>query len=63
MLEVAIDRDSVHAGDDMQSHETSINVEATASLSVLLDKVQTMGYLPGIRGGEATWIICTSETQ
>ncbi|MGG7647039.1 hypothetical protein ACQ4OB_03265 [Pseudomonas sp. ES4] len=61
MLEVAIDRDSVHAGDDMHSHETSINVEATATLSLLLDKVQTMGYLPGIRGGEATWIICTSE--
>lgn len=56
-----MDRDSVHAGDDMHSHVTSINVEATATLWALLDKVQTMGYLPGINGGEATWIICTSE--
>lgn len=45
----------------MHSHETSINIEATATLRVLFDKVQTLGYLPGITGGEATWIICSSE--
>ncbi|WP_415765033.1 hypothetical protein [Pseudomonas sp. ZB1P45] len=61
MLEVSMDRDSVHAGDDMHSHETSIIVDATATLRALLNKVQTMGYLPSISGGEATWIICTSE--
>jgi hypothetical protein len=45
----------------MHSHETSIIVDATATLRALLNKVQTMGYLPSISGGEATWIICTSE--
>lgn len=48
MLEVSMDRDSVHAGDDMHSHETSIIVDATATLRALLNKVQTMGYLPSI---------------
>lgn len=58
---VSMDRDSVHAGDDGHSHKTSINVEATATLRALLDAVQTMCYLPGISGGEATWIICTPD--
>ena len=58
---ISMDRDSVHAGDDLKSHETSIAGEATATLGALFEKVQTIGYLPGISGGEATWIIFSSE--
>ena len=58
---ISMDRDSVHAGDDGHSHKTSITIEATATLRALLEKVQTTGYLPGISGGQATWIICRPD--
>ncbi|WLI14828.1 MULTISPECIES: hypothetical protein [Pseudomonas] len=60
MLEVAIDRDSVHAGDDLESHATSITLDPSATLRALIKVIQGMGYLPGINGGKATWIICSS---
>lgn len=59
MIVVSIDRDSVHAGDDLHSHETSIKVEHTTSMRRLLERIQAISYLPGIHGGEATWIICS----
>lgn len=60
MLVVAIDRDSVHAGDDLESHATSIKLSPVATLRALFEVIQDMGYLPGITGGKATWIICSS---
>ncbi|MBV4462448.1 hypothetical protein KVG95_03785 [Pseudomonas sp. SWRI79] len=60
MLVVTIDRDSVHAGDDMGSHATSITLDPSATLRSLIEVIQGMGYLPGINGGKATWIICSS---
>ncbi|MCV4289685.1 hypothetical protein OH708_17340 [Pseudomonas capsici] len=63
MLAIAIDRDSVHAGDDLSSHTSSIKLDPTATLRALFEAIQTMYYLPGISGGEATWIICTSGKQ
>jgi hypothetical protein len=61
MLEVAIDRDSVHAGDDLGSHATSITLDPSATLRTLIEMIQDAGYLPGINGGKATWIICSSD--
>lgn len=61
MLEVAIDRDSVHAGDDLGSHATSITLDPSATLRALIEVIQDAGYLPGINGGKATWIICSSD--
>ena len=60
-MEVAIDRDSVHAGDDLGSHATSITLDPSATLRALIEVIQDAGYLPGINGGKATWIICTSD--
>jgi hypothetical protein len=60
MLVIGIDRDSVHAGDDLDSHRTTIGLDPTLTLRALLEAIQGMGYLPAISGGEATWIICSS---
>lgn len=60
MLVIGIDRDSVHAGDDLESHRTSISLDPAATLRTLFEAIQGMGYLPGIHGGRATWIICSS---
>ena len=60
-MEVAIDRDSVHAGDDLGSHATSITLDPSATLRALIEVIQEAGYLPGINGGKATWIIWSSD--
>lgn len=60
MLTIALDRDSVHAGDDLSSHASSIKLDLTATLRTLFEAIQTMRYLPGISGGEASWVICAS---
>ncbi|AQT93786.1 MULTISPECIES: hypothetical protein [Pseudomonas] len=60
-MEVAIDRDSVHAGDDLGSHATSIRLDPSATLRALIEVIQDAGYLPGINGGKATWIIWSSD--
>ncbi|WP_313325410.1 hypothetical protein [Pseudomonas qingdaonensis] len=61
MLEVAIDRDSVHAGDDLGSHATWITLDSSATLSALIEVIKDSGYLPDINGGKATWIIFSSD--
>lgn len=63
MLVIAIDRDSVHAGDDLCSHASTVRVDPNSTLRSLFDVLQTMNYLPSIRGGEATWIVCTPSKQ
>jgi len=60
MCVISIDRDSVHAGDDLESHGTSIKLDPTLTLRTLCEAIQGMGYLPAISGGKATWIICLS---
>lgn len=60
MLILAIDRDSVHAGDDLISHANSVKLDPTTTLRTALEAIQTMHYLPSISGDEATWIICAS---
>ncbi|WP_085706906.1 hypothetical protein [Pseudomonas sp. B35(2017)] len=57
---ITLDRDSVHAGDDLHSHRTSIRIDPAATLGGLFEAIQRIGYLPGISGGLATWIICSS---
>lgn len=57
MLEVAIDRDSVHAGDDLGSHATLIKLDPSATLRALIEVIQDAGYLLSINGDKATWVI------
>ncbi|MDD1139177.1 hypothetical protein M5G22_16605 [Pseudomonas sp. TNT2022 ID233] len=59
-MEVAIDRDSVHAGDDLESHAMSITLDQTAKMRTLIEVIQDMDYLPRISGGKATWVVYSS---
>jgi hypothetical protein len=61
MLVLAVDRDSVHPGDDLISHANSVRLDPTATLRIALGAIQTMHYLPGISGDEVSWIICASD--
>lgn len=56
-MEIRIDRDSVHPGDDTESHAATLRVEPTATIGEFLETVRRMAFLPSISGGEATWII------
>lgn len=60
MVVVSIDRDSVHAGDDVESHATSITLDPSATLRTLIEVIQDMDYLPRISGGKATWVVYSS---
>lgn len=63
MLVIELDRDSVHAGDDLESHRTSIRLDPAVTLRALFEMIQGMGYLPSISGGKSTWIIFSSGKQ
>jgi hypothetical protein len=56
-ISVKINRDSVHPGDDLDSHATTINIPAQSTVINLLDGIRKSNFLPSIAGGEATWII------
>ncbi|GAB2902307.1 hypothetical protein GCM10027046_34220 [Uliginosibacterium flavum] len=58
-LTVHLNRDSVHPGDDLESHASTIQVESQVSIGEVLEQVKR-SYLPGIAGGQATWIISCS---
>ncbi|WP_081024894.1 hypothetical protein [Pseudomonas amygdali] len=60
MLVVPIDRDSVHAGDDLEGHAMSITLDPSATLRTLIEVIQNMDYLPRISGGKATWVFYSS---
>ncbi len=54
MLSIAVDQDSVHAGDDLSGHVSTIKIAPNSTLRSLFEALQTMHYLPGISGGEAS---------
>ena len=56
MLKLEVDRDSVHAGDDISSHAVSISVHEDISIEDLLIKASHKCTLPTISGGKATWL-------
>lgn len=60
MLSLQIDRDSVHPGDDAESHAQTLEVDPGLTVAALLGRLRTAGYLPSIRGGRATWILESS---
>ena len=63
MLSIRIDRDSVHAGDDLETHAQTIAAGPGLSLGALIQQIRSGGYLPGIAGGEATWIVESSADR
>src|SRR5689334_7204758 len=56
---VHLNRDSVHPGDDIESHASTVEVDPDAELGSLLMQLMRT-YLPGIAGGKATWIVSCS---
>jgi hypothetical protein len=59
-LSVSIDRDSVHAGDDVESHALTLIADADETLAGFIARLRARRYFPGISGGEATWIVESS---
>jgi hypothetical protein len=56
-LRLAVDRDSVAAGDDCESHRAEVVVEATCTVTELVAAARRACPLAGIQGGKATWIV------
>ena len=63
-IKVAVDRDSVCAGDDGESHLTSFSVSASTTIGEFLQVIKVALYLASIQGGNATWLIdCISQNE
>jgi hypothetical protein len=56
-MEVTVDRDSVAAGDDLESHERTFDVDARRKFVLFLRELQRESYLAQIQGGRATWVV------
>jgi hypothetical protein len=54
-MKVHLTRDSVAAGDDVESHDATMQIDAADALA-LIEKVLAANYLPKIAGGRATWV-------
>ena len=59
LIELKVDRDSVCAGDDCQSHMAALSVPAETALTEVLNLAQKACSLASIAGGNATWLIDT----
>jgi hypothetical protein len=53
-IRVALDRDSVCAGDDCDSHETTVEVHSFVD-PVAFARAVSSGYLPSVAGVGHTW--------
>jgi hypothetical protein len=60
-MEVRLTRDSVAAGDDVESHDVSFEIDHRRKLSLFLVEIGRRSYLPGIHGGAATWVVRTGR--
>ena len=56
-LRISIDRDSVCAGDDIDSHRIELEFDEKATIQDLINKIKKINYLAQISGGKATWIL------
>lgn len=54
-MKVFLSRDSVVAGDDIKSHDTTMEMEVKDALD-LIGRVVAARYLASIHGGRATWV-------
>ncbi|QDT88328.1 hypothetical protein [Gimesia chilikensis] len=61
-LDIIVDRDSVSAGDDCDSHEVLITIPRMCPVQDFLFKFAWKKCpLPKIHGGSATWLIISGE--
>jgi hypothetical protein len=60
-IDVNLDRDSVHPGDDIFPHAETLRISSSATLIEFLHLVRQTSYLagmpPGITEGKSTWLI------
>ena len=56
-MEIHLNRDSVCAADDMDSHKTIITLDNSVSVEEILTTIKELDYLPKIWGGCATWTL------
>jgi len=54
---IHLSRESVAAGDDVESHDQDVEVDNRRSLVLVLADITRDGYLPLIQGGRATWLV------
>lgn len=59
-LRAIVDRDSVCAGDDCESHEAAFLTSAQTTVAEFLRQAMRASPLAGIAGGQATWLIDTA---
>ncbi len=59
LIQLTIDRDSVCAGDDCQSHMAKLSVLPEANLFDVINQAQIACGLAVIDGGNATWLVDT----
>ncbi|MEO6989317.1 MAG: hypothetical protein ABI239_11800 [Aquihabitans sp.] len=58
---IRLDRDSVAAGDDVDSHEEMREVDGRQPLERFVAELFRDGYLPRISGGKASWVMRRSR--
>lgn len=58
---IAVDRDSVAAGDDVNSHKKFFIISEGRDIKSLVAAALCAAPLPSIQGGEATWIVYLIE--
>lgn len=56
-LKITLNRDSVCAGDDVESHRVEVEFEVKATIQDLVYRIKKTDYLAPISGGKATWIL------
>ncbi len=58
---IHLSRDSVSAGDDIESHDERREVDGRRPLARFVHELLREHFLPSIQGGKATWIVRTSR--
>lgn len=62
MKKIKLTRDSVAMGDDINApHFLEIEIEATWTITEILNYIVKIDYLPKISGGKATWSVAIYE--
>jgi hypothetical protein len=56
-LKININRDSVCAGDDCDSHRVELEFDVKATIRDLVNRIKAINYLAPISGEKATWIL------
>jgi hypothetical protein len=62
-LKVNLNRDSVCAGDDCDSHRIELEFDAKATIRDLVKRIKKSNYLASITGGKATWILMNAGNE